>query len=282
MTDGPKCRECGLDIVPLPEVCDSCRTAVDGPSLSARLEVAEQQLGNLLAIIHRDGGHHTEKVGARQSVEDAHQRWADLILRVDAASEAYKEVCQALVGYEGEIFGAGAMALQIQVLKRERDNAVTRVSELETCVQAFIANGEAPRTSALDDQLFGLAKTACEVLSTESEGSRVFLNIFSDDEWSDIILCVRSEGNTDSGSENEDHWYELADRMEECRPVSLVFIQRLPYGVRPVKTATQQAPDKVTPLLEAAKQVVDPQGAKNMDKLRKDNLRKAVKAMEKS
>lgn len=33
---------------------------------------------DLLAIIHRDGGHHTEDVGVEQSVEDAHQIWCDL------------------------------------------------------------------------------------------------------------------------------------------------------------------------------------------------------------
>ena len=34
---------------------------------------AEDLLRNLLAVVHRDGGHHTEAVGLDQSVEDAIQ-----------------------------------------------------------------------------------------------------------------------------------------------------------------------------------------------------------------
>lgn len=33
-------------------------------------------LRDLLAVIRRDGGHHTAEVGVKQSVEDAHQIWA--------------------------------------------------------------------------------------------------------------------------------------------------------------------------------------------------------------
>lgn len=32
---------------------------------------AMEMLGNLLAVIHRDGGHHTTEVGLEQSIEDA-------------------------------------------------------------------------------------------------------------------------------------------------------------------------------------------------------------------
>lgn len=44
-----------------------------------RAEKAEAELRNLLAIIHRDGGHHTSDVGLVQSVEDAHKVWGKLI-----------------------------------------------------------------------------------------------------------------------------------------------------------------------------------------------------------
>ena len=36
---------------------------------------AAHYLKELLAVIHRDGGHHTEKVGFAQSVEDACAEW---------------------------------------------------------------------------------------------------------------------------------------------------------------------------------------------------------------
>ena len=39
---------------------------------------ARQQLSGVLAVIHRDGGHHTERVGVAQSIEDAHVAVAKL------------------------------------------------------------------------------------------------------------------------------------------------------------------------------------------------------------
>ena len=53
---------------------------------SAELRAAAdtlKQLRELLAIIHRDGGHHTDKVGIEQSVNDAHQVWAKLRIEVE-------------------------------------------------------------------------------------------------------------------------------------------------------------------------------------------------------
>lgn len=35
---------------------------------------------NLLARIHRDGGHHTEAVGVINSITDAHEKWSELLL----------------------------------------------------------------------------------------------------------------------------------------------------------------------------------------------------------
>ena len=54
-------------------------------------------LNNLLAIIHRDGGHHTEAVGIEQSVKDAHERWAGLqALREAALGVGHKGDCPAI------------------------------------------------------------------------------------------------------------------------------------------------------------------------------------------
>jgi hypothetical protein len=43
----------------------------------------EQLLLNLLAVIHRDGGHHTSEVGVEQSVEDAYNVINELKLQID-------------------------------------------------------------------------------------------------------------------------------------------------------------------------------------------------------
>ena len=45
-----------------------------------------EPLLNLLAIIHRDGGHHTSEVGIEQSVKDAHEVWGQLRLAAEAKS----------------------------------------------------------------------------------------------------------------------------------------------------------------------------------------------------
>lgn len=41
-------------------------------------ESALDILGNLLAVIHRDGGQHTTEVGIEQSAKDAHAVWAEI------------------------------------------------------------------------------------------------------------------------------------------------------------------------------------------------------------
>jgi hypothetical protein len=44
-------------------------------------------LRNLLARIHRDGGHYVEEHGLDKAVEDAHQVWADLRLQEEALNQ---------------------------------------------------------------------------------------------------------------------------------------------------------------------------------------------------
>ena len=55
---------------------------------------SEHELRNLLAIIHRDGGHYYAEHGAKKAVEDAHLVWAELQKQVDLLPEALA----ALVG----------------------------------------------------------------------------------------------------------------------------------------------------------------------------------------
>ena len=44
----------------------------------AELEERDLQLRNLLCVIHRDGGHHTQAHGLEQSIEDAKEKFFDL------------------------------------------------------------------------------------------------------------------------------------------------------------------------------------------------------------
>lgn len=57
-------------------VDSDCQEAADGI----------ERLLDLLAIIHRDGGHHTAEVGLEQSVKDAHERWGQLIQAAESGS----------------------------------------------------------------------------------------------------------------------------------------------------------------------------------------------------
>ena len=60
--------------------------------LRAEVVQASQQLGNILAIIHGDGGHHTADVGIDQSVNDAHIKWASLITENERLRAALREI----------------------------------------------------------------------------------------------------------------------------------------------------------------------------------------------
>ncbi len=51
-----------------------------------------QNLKGILAVIHRDGGQYTEKVGIEQSVEEGHKVWADLQLKADTVDEISAKV----------------------------------------------------------------------------------------------------------------------------------------------------------------------------------------------
>lgn len=70
------------------------------------------------------------KHGLRTSAEDKQQR--------DASEAAYELVCRALVGEDGLIFGAGAMAIAVKLELKQRDDAKARVIELETWVKKAI------------------------------------------------------------------------------------------------------------------------------------------------
>jgi len=59
-------------------------------------------LKNLLAVIHRDGGHHTQRVGLDKSVKDAREVWSDLMKSVDRLESflAAEQGREGLPGWE--------------------------------------------------------------------------------------------------------------------------------------------------------------------------------------
>ncbi len=78
----------------------AARTAI--PELLDEIERLRQSLGNLLAVIHRDGGHYTAMHGREKAVRDAHLIWASLIgdnERLRAALKPFAEDVEAWDGY---------------------------------------------------------------------------------------------------------------------------------------------------------------------------------------
>ena len=55
---------------------------------------------NLLAVIHRDGGHHTAAVGLEKSVKDAHERWGQLMIAADMTRPASKEELDTVIALD--------------------------------------------------------------------------------------------------------------------------------------------------------------------------------------
>jgi hypothetical protein len=58
----------------------------------AEVEALRKYLLDLLAVVHRDGGHHTEAVGTRQSVVDAELAFYALRRRAEAAEAKLRDV----------------------------------------------------------------------------------------------------------------------------------------------------------------------------------------------
>lgn len=58
--------------------------------VAAERDAARRDLGAILAVIHRDGGHHTGEHGLSQSVADAHATWAVVVRERDEARAQVK------------------------------------------------------------------------------------------------------------------------------------------------------------------------------------------------
>lgn len=65
-----------------------------------------QQLGDVLAVLHGDGGHHTEAVGIKQSVEDAIEKRNKFFIELDelrARLETIYDAPSVRKFYDGEL-----------------------------------------------------------------------------------------------------------------------------------------------------------------------------------
>ena len=81
---------------------------------------------NLLAVIHRDGGHHTERVGLDQSVEDAHTGVAarhEALDEVARLREALKEACEMVVTTDHEGVTLQPAARRVAKLRKLAEGA---------------------------------------------------------------------------------------------------------------------------------------------------------------
>lgn len=65
-------------------------------AMARERDEARRDLGAILAVIHRDGGHHTGEHGLSQSVADAHATWAVVVRERDEARAEVERLRAAL------------------------------------------------------------------------------------------------------------------------------------------------------------------------------------------
>lgn len=114
-------------------------------SETAAREKAERRLGDLLAIIHRDGGHYTNAHGVAKSVEDAHLVWADLTRKLEAASLATHR--QANCIHQCAAYIGPDTSATIEGLPK----AVRHLAEKLTVMETRIALGDAAWSPLVDE-----------------------------------------------------------------------------------------------------------------------------------
>ena len=98
------CRNCGYlsgSRVTYYETCDTCHIPVEWHDLDKMTAFDEaekniQHAGNLLAVMHRDGGHYISEHGFEKACKDAEQVRHDLVKKLSSAQEAMKKVLKDL------------------------------------------------------------------------------------------------------------------------------------------------------------------------------------------
>lgn len=86
---------------------------------------ARRALGEILAVIHRDGGHHTGEHGITQSVADAHATWAAMVQERDGARDDAERIRRKAIAAQSERDHALVEFMLLQTrfreVERERD-----------------------------------------------------------------------------------------------------------------------------------------------------------------
>ena len=117
----------------------------------ALAQEACHELRNLLAIIHRDGGHYVTEHGAKKAVEDAHLVWAALQQEVEELRKAPNGAWRAHLGHleqDNSLLQQEVEALKATQLKRmavlagEIANERDENRRLQTEVEALKAERE--------------------------------------------------------------------------------------------------------------------------------------------
>jgi len=111
---------------------------------------ARRDLGEILAIIHRDGGHYTGEHGISKSVADAHATWAAMVAERDELKAKLEAELPAM--WREDIASLNEC---LERVERERDEALAQVARrerehealLETAQKA-LAHAEAERDEA--------------------------------------------------------------------------------------------------------------------------------------
>jgi hypothetical protein len=109
---------------------------------------AVDHLGEILAVIHGDGGHHTIKVGVAQSVSDAHATWAAVVRERDELRAQVAFIRDEYgVNADNGTMTRDALEQKIQVLIDERRQLRARLVEC----RAWAGRCPYPNTPAFDE-----------------------------------------------------------------------------------------------------------------------------------
>lgn len=118
---------------------------------------ADADLGNLLAAIHRDGGHYQAEHGTKQAVDEAHHAWASLISRAEKAERHTQTIAEAAAKVEADLAAAqacirwfdGADPEFSKTVRRDHESTIAAargdqpspVKSCETCAKKLIPTG---------------------------------------------------------------------------------------------------------------------------------------------
>ena len=198
-----------------PTLARTGRYATPPPSASEPAG-ADKALGDLLAIIHRDGGHYQVAHGAKAAVEAAHKIWADLQTRAEASTEP-----------------AGAMEERIVALTAERDESYKYARNL---LVAFVNKhcNPVPHFAPLSDLLGVLtqidnAMTVTDRLTAELAEARKAMDAVIESATFSREFYERN-GPTWTGADGHEYadMSEYLDKLDEIAAVARAFLSSHP------------------------------------------------------